>query len=181
MLESISYDAVGLLEGARAIRQATRAEAPTKEEVNESVRIAVDRVRKIRPEMADIAVEERLDPHLPKLALPRNRLIDTLENLITNAADAMTGEGTLTLTTSLTARDKRKYLAVSVADTGCGIPKEDLTKIFALFFSKKPGGLGFGLWRDKNFVKEIGGEIEVESEVGKGSKFTILLPVPVQV
>lgn len=70
-----------------------------------------------------------------------------------------------------------RQLAISVADEGMGIPKEDLKSIFWPLKTNKAQGMGFGLAVCDRLVKEHGGRIEVDSTVGKGSTFTVLLPL----
>jgi signal transduction histidine kinase len=74
------------------------------------------------------------------------------------------------------AHDRR--VAVSIADDGVGIPQENLGRIFEPFFTTKEGsGTGLGLSITYGIVQKLGGEITVESEVGKGTRFTVLLPL----
>jgi signal transduction histidine kinase len=68
-------------------------------------------------------------------------------------------------------------MAVSVADSGVGIPPEDLAKIFEPLVTTKPKGIGLGLALIQNLVEANGGRIEVESQVGQGSTFTVWLPL----
>jgi signal transduction histidine kinase len=72
-------------------------------------------------------------------------------------------------------RENGRYVKLSVSDNGPGIPAEHREKIFNLYFSTKPGGTGLGLPMVKKIVEEHGGEIEVESEPGRGATFTICL------
>lgn len=96
-------------------------------------------------------------------------------NLLTNAADAIKKWGKITIATY--AKDSKIYAIVS--DTGCGIPQENIKKIFDPFFTtKKIGeGTGLGLSVSYGIVQKHGGEIEVESEVGKGTTFRVILPI----
>jgi signal transduction histidine kinase len=64
-----------------------------------------------------------------------------------------------------------------VSDSGAGISEENLSKIFDPFFTTKETGMGFGLWRDKTVIEELGGQINVDSALAKGTTFTIRLPV----
>ena len=66
---------------------------------------------------------------------------------------------------------------LSIADTGCGIPRENLAKIFEPLFTTRARGIGLGLAVSKNLVEVNGGSIQVESEEGKGSTFTVVLPI----
>jgi signal transduction histidine kinase len=77
--------------------------------------------------------------------------------------------------TSRLAGDGR--LAMAFSDTGCGIPPEHLNRIFEPFFSTKEGGTGMGLNISSDVIKQHGGEITVESQVGQGTTFTVWLPV----
>ncbi len=109
------------------------------------------------------------------------RLEQVLLNLILNARKAMDGGGTLTVTVGPNVQEG--YVAFRIADTGCGIPPEDLERIFDPFFSTGPtercacGGTGLGLSVARDLVRQAGGEIRVESAVGIGSTFTVLLPI----
>jgi two-component system NtrC family sensor kinase len=100
-------------------------------------------------------------------------------NLIVNAAEAMEGSGKLTIT-SMTDADKG-CIEVDVADTGPGIPEENLEKIFDPFFTTKETGhgVGLGLAISYGIIKEHKGSISVESNVGKGTTFTVRLPIVV--
>ncbi|HSR12782.1 MAG TPA: ATP-binding protein, partial [Thermodesulfobacteriota bacterium] len=92
-----------------------------------------------------------------------------------NALQAMPQGGTLTLSTSIEASELR----VAVRDTGCGIPPENMGKIFDPFFStkKEVKGVGLGLATTYGIIKGLKGRIDVESMVGKGTTFTVCLPI----
>ncbi len=101
-----------------------------------------------------------------------------LINLLTNAIDAIEEKGKITIRTSeeeIEANDS-KFICVSIEDTGIGIPKEDLDKIFNPFFTRKPNGTGLGLPITQRLLYQYKGEIEVESEFGVGTKITIKFP-----
>ena len=99
-------------------------------------------------------------------------------NIITNAIDAMSNAGTLTLVTR--AQDVweqgPRFVEISFQDTGVGIPKEDLDKIFKPLFTTKSKGTGLGMATCQNIVHAHKGEIEVESELGKGTIVSVRLP-----
>ena len=100
-------------------------------------------------------------------------------NILLNAADAMAKNGgTLTIKTDL--KDKRAE--ISFTDTGCGIPKEHLSKLFDPFFTTKETGKGTGLGLAISYgiIQSHNGDIEVKSEVGKGSTFRVKLPIEKQ-
>ena len=108
-------------------------------------------------------------------------------NMVVNARDAMAGGGRLTITVRATTQllgsssgmdHSNGYVAVSIEDTGIGIPQERLGQIFEPFFTTKEVGQGTGLGLSQvfGFAKQSGGEVMVASEVGKGSRFTLYLP-----
>ena len=110
-----------------------------------------------------------------------------LINMAVNARDAMGGEGLLTIAVRSVAelpgpapqpKSPHGYVAVSVEDTGVGIPQDQLGRIFEPFFTTKEVGQGTGLGLSQvfGFAKQSGGEVIVDSEVGKGSTFTLYLP-----
>ncbi len=113
---------------------------------------------------------------LPRIQADPSQLQQVFVNLMNNAADAMDGSGTITLTTR--AVDSTS-VEVSVADTGCGIPEEDLGRLFTPFYTTKvPGrGTGLGLSIVYGIVKMHRGQITAASRVGKGTTFRVILPV----
>lgn len=126
---------------------------------------------------AGVRVVQELDPDLPLIDADPNRLNQVLVNLIINAVDAMEGKGTLTLRTYQQPPEKKVVLEVS--DTGMGIPSENLSKIFGPFFTTKEVGKGTGLGLSTVYgiVREHGGTIEVQSDVGKGTTFILKFPL----
>jgi signal transduction histidine kinase len=114
--------------------------------------------------------------NIPDVLCSPSQFNQVILNLVTNAAQAMDQQGTITITT---AKHDRERVRIEVADTGCGIPTEILPKIFDPFFTTKEIGQGTGLGLSivHKIIESHGGEIKAESEVGKGTKFTILLPI----
>ncbi len=99
-----------------------------------------------------------------------------LENLITNAVDAMEGTGTLSISTRDDGAAETPQVRIRVADTGCGIADDFLhEKLFRPFATTKKKGLGLGLYQCRSIVRAYGGELSVESQLGKGSVFHIAL------
>ena len=119
-------------------------------------------------------VEKDLQP-LPTFMVDPDQLEQVFVNLIMNALQAMPAGGKLTLRTFLENRE----LKIAVRDTGCGIPPENLTKIFTPFFStkKEVKGVGLGLSVSYGIIQGLKGRIEVESKVGEGTTFTVCLPI----
>ena len=119
-----------------------------------------------------IAVSKELNP-LPEIEADPEQLTQVFTNLILNAIQAMPNGGELRIN-SRRAEDKT---VIELADTGQGILEENLKTIFEPFFSTKDEGTGLGLAITYKIIKDFGGDIEVESEVGRGTKFIIRLPV----
>jgi two-component system NtrC family sensor kinase len=94
--------------------------------------------------------------------------------LSATAADAVEKNGTITIDTGM----EKGYVSITVADTGCGIDREKMDKLFIPFFTTKPAGKGTGLGLSVSYgiVENHGGRISVESIPGKGSVFTVQLP-----
>jgi two-component system NtrC family sensor kinase len=111
---------------------------------------------------------------LPPVNVSRNQLRQVILNMISNARDAMPEGGTLSVATRAAYRE----IHVLFSDTGVGIKREHLNKVFEAFFTTKDSikGVGLGLSVCYGFVKEHGGDIRVESEPGAGTTFTIILP-----
>jgi signal transduction histidine kinase len=121
-----------------------------------------------------IEMQMNLAQDLPAVAGNANSLQQVFLNLLINARDAMPKGGSIGVTSSLTGF----HVCVKISDTGQGIEKELLEKIFAPFFSTKgEKGTGLGLAICSKIISQHKGEIRVESEVGKGTTFTIFLPV----
>ena len=125
------------------------------------------------PHFGHVDVDLAFDP-VPKFRARRTEIDQVFVNLISNAVDAMGGDGRLTLRTGV--RDD--MIAVTISDTGCGIPKHLLGKIFDPFVTTKdPGkGTGLGLSIVYKIVARYGGRIAVESEEGRGASFTVQFP-----
>lgn len=124
---------------------------------------------------AGIRLVRRTPEGLPRPEVVPDRIKQVLLNLTLNAMEAMSEGGTLELATNYD--DRRREVCLMVTDSGPGIPEEVLAQLFAPFFSTKDDGLGLGLFVSQNIVQEYGGRLEVESEMGKGSTFSVHLPV----
>ena len=118
-------------------------------------------------------VKCRLARHLPATPIDPNQIQQVLVNLARNAMQAMTRGGTLTLETWEGADE----VWLSVADTGGGIPQEQLKRIFEPFYTTKERGSGLGLMIVERIVRAHGGRIDLESQVGRGTTIRIGLPL----
>lgn len=150
-----------------ARRNAAQDDAPVNvnQKLDEALKIARYAVT-----LQDIAIVKQ---YAPKAIVNGNpdELLHVFVNLITNAVQAMAERGTLTLKTDTAGES----VSVTVTDTGCGIPKEFLPRIFDPLFTTKPAGkgTGLGLYNVMSVVSKMHGHIAVDSVVGKGTSFTI--------
>jgi len=120
-----------------------------------------------------IKLIKKLGAELPQIEIDASQIHQVLMNLITNAVQAMAEGGNLTIA----AREKESFLEVEIADTGCGIPEEAVGKIFDPLFTTKAKGIGLGLAVCKTIIDRHEGKIAVKSQAGKGTTFTIRLPL----
>ncbi|MDO8530594.1 MAG: ATP-binding protein [Dehalococcoidia bacterium] len=160
----------GLLDFARQQKSAL-ADA----NVNE-VAEAVLSLARVRTASGNVKVVTEMDRNLPPIRCDAEQIKQVFLNMVNNAMDAMPSGGTLTVRSR---SDKDGMVAVEVTDTGDGIPPEVMPRIFEPFFTTKPVGQGTGLGLAVSYqiVKKHGGVIKVESTVGKGSAFTVCLPL----
>lgn len=116
-----------------------------------------------------------LDPALPPIMGDGNALQQVLMNLMTNARDAMAGGGEIRIETG-PAPGRPGWIRLVVADTGAGIPPEDLPKIFDPFYTTKRAGTGLGLSVTHGIIRDHTGTVDVQSEPGKGTAFILSFP-----
>jgi signal transduction histidine kinase len=135
-------------------------------------------------ELQNIRVIKELGPSLPKVMADFDQLQQVFTNLTLNAIQAMPEGGELTLRTTLAtdgqpAEDSKGWIKIDIQDTGCGIPEENLARLFTPFFTtkEKGKGVGLGLAVVHGIIGRHQGRIEVQSEVGKGTIFSVYLEV----
>jgi len=151
--------------------------------------VAGEVVEEVYVTMAPLASKERqvtlirkVAPMLPLILADRQRLVQILLNLIRNAITYTPQGGMVSITVEWADAD---YLALVVADTGIGIPNDDLERVFERFYrtdtsrARTSGGFGLGLAIVRDLVNAMGGSITVESKVGEGSCFRVLLRIAV--
>jgi signal transduction histidine kinase len=125
------------------------------------------------PEQVAVDVETAAD--LPPVEVDPKQLEQVLHNLVSNGIDAMSGNGRLSLGAEVAA--DAASVRVRVQDTGAGMTPEQMAKLFQPLHTTKARGIGLGLVVVKNLAQANGGSVEVESEPGKGTVFTVVLPV----
>ncbi|HTG02334.1 MAG TPA: ATP-binding protein [Nitrospirota bacterium] len=149
-------------------------------QVNDVLQSTLDLMRLDKRMKSSITMKLTLDPSLPKVFVDEGQIAQVFINIILNALDAMPDGGTLTIATRRAAQaDAPEHIEITFADTGTGIAREDLEKIFDPFYTTKEAGKGTGLGLSLSYeiVRRFNGEILVRSEVGSGTVFTINLPV----
>ncbi len=125
---------------------------------------------------ANINIEAQFDPELPPISTDPPLLRQAILNLLLNARQAVGRDGYICVRTRLGEPD---FIEIEIRDHGCGIPPENLDRVFTPFFSTKPEGTGSGLGLAicRGIILRLGGDISVKSELGKFTAFTIQLPV----
>jgi signal transduction histidine kinase len=192
VLEELPADAEIRNDLDLVLREAQRARAVVRRMLDfarqsESVRVRSDMNEIVTDVLAlvnhllrtsGIQLYTQLASDLPWISVDRNQMKQVILNLIHNALHAMPTGGELHITTARRRRDRQEWLTICLTDTGTGIAPENLERIFEPFFTtrSKDGGTGLGLSVSYGIVADHGGVIDAESQVGKGSAFTIWLP-----
>ena len=122
---------------------------------------------------ADVRIETKLMPVAVEVWLDERLLRQVIENLVRNGVEAIQGEGAVRIETDIIER----FFVIRVKDTGQGIPPEIQSRLFEPFFTTKAHGTGLGLATSQQIIFEHNGHLVVESQSGKGSTFSILLPL----
>ncbi len=139
--------------------------------VNEVIETSINLIQYDK-KAKNIAIIKELSPSLPEVVCDGNQLSQVFVNLTLNAIDAMPDIGTLTVR----SMKKDGNVVIQFEDTGMGISKDDLTRIFDPFYTTKEKGTGLGLAVSYDIIKKMKGTLSVESDLGKGSVFTIAIP-----
>jgi two-component system NtrC family sensor kinase len=144
------------------------AAKPVQTDLSDLIRRTLSTMRVPRNVKVSTTTQKGLSKIMADPALMRR----VLTNLATNALQAMPQGGKLTIRAS----KKRETITITVQDTGEGIPRESMEKIFSPFFTTKAKGQGLGLAVCRRLVEAQGGTVTVKSKVGKGSAFTVQIP-----
>jgi len=165
----VSKTAQGLLTLARQ-RPKQRKRIDLNAEIEETLLLVGKQMTK-----DEIQVDTVLDRTLPPIVGDPVALQEVLLNLLMNAREAMSGGGTVRIETDRMP-GRPDWIRLAVADTGCGVAPEAITKLFDPFYTNKASGTGLGLWISKRVVRDHRGTIEVQSEPGRGATFIVTLP-----
>lgn len=162
-----------LLDFARQ-SESTRARASLNEVVDDVVALSRHLIH-----TSGVELNLDLEVNLPWAVVDVNQMKQVLLNLVHNALQAMPNGGEMKIMTESVARNNRDWVVISVMDTGVGIPLSEQARIFEPFYTTKgnQGGTGLGLSVTYGIITDHGGQIEVESQPGVGSKFTVWLPL----
>jgi len=126
----------------------------------------------------NIRIIKELDHTLPLIKLDKSKIQQVFWNLMLNACEAMPKGGQILIADKLSA--DKKYIEVRFIDNGVGIPKENINKLFDPFFTTKGSGTGLGLAVSYGIIQQHEGKIEVKSEIGQGTVFTLSFPIEEQ-
>ncbi len=177
-LEKVVRESTRCKNIVRGLLDFARQSEPNIEEsdVNEILRHTLSLLEN-QPLFQNIKITTALSASLPSAMMDSSQIQQVCTNIILNAAEAMAAEGELTVASRTTADGQ--WIEIEFTDTGCGIPRENLEKIFDPFFTTKEVGRGTGLGLAVSFgiIARHKGTIEVKSEPGKGTTFTVRLPL----
>ena len=178
ILQYIINDDQRAAEVIRRLRQLLKKSKPAFEPLNINVLIK-DTVALI---MAHITVRNKvlkfdLDSRLPSIQGDRIQLQQVLLNLISNSLEAMDENGDSRELLIKTSRKNTGTIMVEVKDSGCGIPEENMKKLFAHFFTSKPDGLGMGLSISRSILETHGGRLDAKNNPDRGANFYFTIPV----
>jgi PAS domain S-box-containing protein len=178
-LKSIEREAIrckGLVQDLLTFSRASRQERESGVDVNAAIQGSLSLIE-ARAKTANVEIVAETDPALPRVTANKNQLQQVIINLANNAMDAMPKGGTIFLRTR-PSQTRDGGVEIQVQDTGSGVPSEIRGKIFEPFFTTKDVGKGTGLGLSLVYeiVKKHDGTIELDSEQGKGTTFTVFLP-----
>jgi len=151
-------------------------------DIGKVVAVAVDRLS-LQARQKSVTLRMDRSPSVPPVTADHDRLVQVLTNLVANALEFTPPDGSVHVEVGSCLQGGREWCLVTVRDTGAGIPKDDLPRVFERFYrvdkarSRGRGGTGLGLAIAREIVEAHGGEISLRSETGQGTEVRILLPV----
>jgi len=145
---------------------------PSLNNINAVIRDVLASIRQKRM-VRNITIKTDLDRSIPNFLIDREKIREVITNLLLNAIEAMPNGGKLLIESKLI----KKEVVIKINDTGKGISADKLKRIFEPFFTDKEGGTGLGLTLVKEIIKKHNGKVEVKSKLGKGTTFTIKMPL----
>jgi signal transduction histidine kinase len=174
-VESMKDDIDRLKKMADGFMRLTKLEPPklAPTDINEVVRQCAGKFEDAKP--AGVEFKYDMAEDLPPALLDRDQMAVACSNIIENAISAIVGSGAVAIRTSYNVEETK--IAVSVSDTGKGIPERYVDKVFEPYFTLKPGGTGLGMALTKRIIEDHKGTIAIESTEGKGTTVIITLPI----
>src|SRR5215470_19656219 len=142
-------------------------------DIREVIDHVITLIREDPSRARQVELEVRVDPAVPSFVFDTDQMTQVLLNIALNGVEALDGPGRVGIDVGL----RGSSVAIAVSDTGRGMPPEERRRAFDPFYSRKPAGTGLGLTLARRIVTAHGGQIEVESTPGRGTCFTILLPI----
>jgi len=175
-LETISKEALRCRNIVKSLLDFARQSEPLKISINLN-QIVMDTLFLVQKQAGfnDIKINTHLSENLPMTYVDKDQIQQTLINLALNVIEATDAGGSVVLSSQF--NPESGMIHIDISDTGCGISKENLDKIFDPFFTTRETGTGLGLAITHGIIEQHGGKINVESTIGKGTQFTIMLPV----
>ncbi len=175
-LQTISDETLRCRKIVSSLLDFARQSNPVKkfQDINDIILESVTLTRK-QAAFQDVHIKKNLSTELPLINVDRDQIQQALINLSLNAIEAIEGGGEISFTTR--PSPGKKAVDILVRDNGKGISKEDMPRVFEPFFTTKETGTGLGMSVTYGLIQQHGGAIRVESEIGRGTTFTITLPV----
>jgi PAS domain S-box-containing protein len=175
-LKGIADETLRCRQIVRGLLEFARQEAPAKVEtdLNKVISSVVDLVRK-QFSFKNIIIETNLVDQMPLIRLDKDQFQQVIVNILMNSMESIERNGEIRLETSYD--EKARTVLLRIKDTGLGIPEDIKLKLFDPFFTTKETGTGLGLSISHGIIQRHGGRISFESQAGKGTTFTIELPV----
>jgi len=176
-LEGMKHEVERIDNTVRALLERARPRLVSVRQVSltQVVSRTVNLARAQSGEQVKIEFEEPEDPLV--ISIDPEQIEDAILNLVINAIDSLDGNGVVKIEIQRVQTELGDEMNIHVSDTGCGISPENLTRVFNPFFTTRRSGTGLGLPAVRRIVRSHGGRVEVESQLGQGSTFTIHLPL----
>jgi two-component system nitrogen regulation sensor histidine kinase GlnL len=130
-----------------------------------------------RASRQNVRVREYYASGVPPVRADRDRLSQALSNLLVNGIEAMPDGGLLDVSVTASSKGNGRYVQIDISDRGAGMKSEDLDRVFEPFYTTKPGATGLGITIAQRIINEHGGEVDLDSEEGRGTRATVRLPV----
>lgn len=148
-----------------------------KNSINDIAEIAVS-IMKNNAKIFKIKIEKQFDYGLDDLVFDKNKILQVILNLITNALEASSPSGTINVKTYCETTGEERFYTLEIEDNGVGIKEEDKNKIFGDFYTGKKNGTGLGLSVCKTILDEYNAKLDFESSYGIGSRFFVRFNIP---